>query len=137
MIRIVIAGCLLIACSSTSRAVDEVEYWDESAYAGNGVVEWRVWLRNNGVERLCCRMDLEATRFSFGNRDIATDSSQICAYPGKEEYHALQGVTTVVGTTGSFGKPIRLGNKSPDIVASGKFGSTKFRVSQCVWGLSY
>lgn len=119
---------------SSAAVCDELEYRDESAYVGNGVVEWRVVVRNNGSRRICCMVDMEAPVFRFGNRLIASDRRRICVYPGNENYVSLVGVTTQLGATGKWDGGLPKDGEKPlfggDIV-EGKHGSTYFRVYQC------
>jgi hypothetical protein len=116
---------------------------DESVYVGNGVVEWRVYIENNGRKEVCCFVDMEGPVFRYGNRQIVRSSRSVCAFPGQDNYSGLTGVTTHIGTTGRFRpgrRPIGLdglpqgqgqdqdqdlGEAFGDPPVTGQFGQTK------------
>ena len=147
---LVLSFCTLLFATPAIAQLNNLEQWDESAYVGDGVVEWRVYIRNNGDSRVCCTVDLEGTRFSYGDRDIVRDRRQMCVYPGRESYVGLTGVTTELGTSTRWGDSIfadgpstndfnrKIPWKSPSDVASneggGRHGYTKYRVYACRWG---
>jgi hypothetical protein len=112
----------------------DLEVRDESAYIGKGVVEWRVILRNNGTRRICCQVDLTGPIFRFGQSETLSDRRRICVYPGRENYASLPGVTTHIGTTGTWSEgTVSEGavERFSGVVSEGRHGATSFRVENC------
>lgn len=126
MIRLV-AIALASVVSDTALA-QTITHRSEFVDAGNGIVEWHIYIQNNGRAQVCCFVDMEAPRFSFGNRQWVRDSRALCAYPGRENYTGLRGVTTQIGETTTFGPPIQGFGGS---IVAGRIGEAKFTIRDC------
>jgi hypothetical protein len=105
MINWRLAMISLISLMPLQVSAQTVSHRNEFVDAGNGVVEWRVYLYNNGRRQMCCFVDMAGPRFSFGNRQLVHDSRALCAYPGRENYTGLRGVTTQASQSGTFALP--------------------------------
>jgi len=93
---------------------------------------------------------MEGPRFSFGNKQWVRDSRAVCAYPGRDNYMGLLGVTTQIGQTNTF-RPTdngQLGDseRTPGqidprsdrdplgfgrTIVSGQIGEAKYNVRDC------
>lgn len=115
---------------SCSALGQDITSRSEFVDAGNGVVEWRIYIENSGQKEICCFVDMEGPRFSFGNRKIVRDSRAVCAFPGRDNYMGLLGVTTQLGPTETF----RPGPTDPGFgktIVTGRIGEAKYKVRDC------
>jgi hypothetical protein len=89
-----VVALLTIVATPLKSDTNEISHRSEFVYAGNGLVEWRIFVRNESRQLVCCFVDMRAPRFTLGNSQYVSDHRRICVYPGREEYTGLVGVTT-------------------------------------------